>query len=65
MGPTALSQSTDISDAGESGCGWSELVCGYIFSRKNRGMPLVSIAWLLGTVRIAWDETMILDFGLG
>ena len=56
-GPTALSQSTDISDAGESGCGWRELVCGYLFSRKNRGMPLVSIVWLLGTVRIAWDET--------
>ena len=55
-GPTALSQSSDISDAGESGCGWRE--CGHIFfSKEQRDAAGESISWLLGIVRIAWDET--------
>lgn len=30
MGPATLSQSTNISDVGKSGCGQRDLICGYV-----------------------------------
>lgn len=56
-GPATLSQSTNISDDGKSGCGQRELICGYIFSLLKEQSNAIGIhcQTLEGCLGL-WDE---------